>query len=148
MAQQNPNQWNPQGQLPTGTTPDSQGAWSGAPQQPYGHGQAPGWQQGPAPDAALTKLNSDSQMWMIVAIAGFFFGFGWISGPLCWYMGGQLRQQYANIGQPASSSADIAYWGGIVTTALIVIGIVSVVLMLLFGFGMFATMLGAAAVAG
>jgi hypothetical protein len=140
MAQQNPNQWNPQGPPPAGTTPDAQGAWNA--------GQAPQWQQGPAPDATLTKLNSDSQMWMIVAIAGFFFGFGWISGPLCWYMGNKLKQQYQAIGQAPSSSAELTYWGGIITTALMVLAIVGTILAVLFGFGLFATMLGAAAVAG
>ncbi len=147
MTQQDPNAWNQQGgpqPQPWGTTPNSQGGWASP---PAGAPGAPAGQFGGA-DARVTKLNSDSQTWMIVALVGFFFGFGWITGPLTWYMGSKLRKDYAALGLPASSNAEIAYWAGIVVTGLMVFGVVIAIVAVLFLFGLGATAIGAAALAG
>lgn len=100
----------------------------------YGPSQAMGR------DPRLLQLDSDANMWLIVGLVGFFTGFGWITGPLCWIKGGGLRRQYANFGLPASSSATGAWIVGLVSTALAVMAVLSVILLFVVWGGIFAVM--------
>jgi hypothetical protein len=93
-----------------------------------GYGAAYGF--APAVHPQLSELNSQSTTWLIVAIAGFWLGFGFISGPLAWVFGGRLRQKYRSLGLPPSSSASAAWGLGIATTVLYVLSVLAVVLFL------------------
>jgi hypothetical protein len=105
---------------------------------PPGPGYNPGYGHGYGPHAGavspvVADLNSQSTTWLIVAIVGFWLGFGFVSGPLSWVMGGRLRQRYRELGLPPSSSASAAWGLGIATTALYLMGI----FMLVLFFGVF-----------
>jgi maltose-binding protein MalE len=66
----------------------------------------------------MKKLESDAQMWLIVVLAGFFFGFGWATGPAGWYFGAEMRKKYRNMGMEPAGNANLTYFGGIVSTVL------------------------------
>jgi len=82
----------------------------------------------PPVDPRVTELNSQSMTWLIVALAGFWLGLGFVTGPLSWMKAGRIRTQYAALGLPASGNATGAWIVGIVCTALyglVLIGLVS-----------------------
>ncbi|HLT37440.1 MAG TPA: hypothetical protein VK034_14205 [Enhygromyxa sp.] len=99
----------------------------------YGQGAAPPYIYVPTPmpgDSELRKLDDDGQLWLLVAAAGFWVGFGWITGPLAWYFGSKIRGQYRALGHHPGTSANWAWGLGIATTliyyltiALVVMGI-------------------------
>lgn len=124
-------------------------------QQPYAPQQHPPHQHGPMPGgpgygpgqmgAPNTKdLDDQSLIWLIVAAAGFFFGLGWVTGPLGWIFGARLRNQYRVRGREPEGTATAAWIIGIVSTALYGL----VMLMLLGMLAMAFLFVGAAAASG
>ena len=125
-GQPQPGYGQPQG----GYAPPPQPGY-GQPQQGYGQPQ-PGHvsygQQVPPPYTPpppgaytpneLSKLEDDSQLWLLVTAAGFWVGFGFITGPLGWVYGSQLRDKYRALGHHPSSAAKWAYGIGMATTLL------------------------------
>ena len=109
------------------------------PQQPgqgfrsYGEGVPPPYQgqQGPGYQKnELSKLEDESQLWLIVAAVGFWVGFGFITGPLAWFFGSQLRGKYKALGHHPSSSANWAYGLGIAATLIyyvLVVGVIGII---------------------
>lgn len=77
----------------------------------------------------MREVENNSLLWLIVGAVGFWFGLGWLTGPLGWYFGGQARNKYAALGRPPSSKANAAWIVGIVTT---VISYLAVVVFLMF----------------
>jgi hypothetical protein len=129
-----------------GQTANANGGWNGGPTANPGYGPGPGDNRGQQ-NPALAKLESDSTTWLIVVLAGFFLSFGWLTGPLGWYMGSKFRAQYAAMGLPHGSNADLTYYGGIVSTVLYYGAILlSFAFVLMMVFGLFAVG-GAAALA-
>jgi len=57
-------------------------------------------------------------MWLIVVLAGFFFGFGWVTGPAGWYFGSEMRKKYRSMGMEPAGNANLTYFGGIASTVL------------------------------
>lgn len=108
------------GQAPTpapdpsmyGQTPNTGGGWGGGPAGQPGPGYTP--PQSPE----LQKMESDAQMWLIVVLGGFFFGFGWATGPAGWYFGSELRKKYRAMGMEPANNANLTYYGGIVSTVI------------------------------
>ncbi len=100
----------------------------------YGQGSAPPHIYTPTPDPATAhnaewrKLEGDAQLWLIIAAVGFWFGFGWITGPLAWYFGAKIRGQYRALGHHPCSSANWAYGLGIASTVIYVLGTALLVL--------------------
>jgi hypothetical protein len=127
-----PQGYGPQGYGPQGYGPQGYG--------PQGYGPQ-GY--GPQGHPAVNELNSQSTTWLIVAVVGFWFGLGIVSGPLAWIYGGKLRQKFRALGMPPSSSASAAWGIGIATTVLYVFAIISVMfIMTLFmaSFGVASTL--------
>ena len=136
-----------QGQPPPwGNNP--QPGYSPPPQQGYGPPPQPGYQPGYGPppgsyvppamgmaqgyrDPRLASLDNESNTWLIVALVGFFVGFGWITGPLAWIKGGRLKQQYLQLGAPIKSSATGAWIVGLISTILTVMSVVAFVFIVL-----------------
>jgi hypothetical protein len=108
----------------------------------YGQGAAPPHPYQPPPGmhqpSELSKLEDDSQLWLLVAAAGFWVGFGWITGPLAWYFGSQIRGKYRELGHHPCSSANWAWGLGIASTLIYYVTI-------LFFFGLIFLFVGAAA---
>lgn len=146
MNQPPHNPYQPYGGAPPQPGPPPQAGYGQAPGQPqYGPPPQAGYGQpysGPAPGGPppTKKLDDQSVIWLCVAAAGFFFGFGFITGPLAWIFGSKLRNQYRLMGLPPNGAATAAMILGIVETALyvLVIGIFVVLF----------AVLGAAAIAG
>lgn len=86
----------------------------------------------------LSRLEDDAQLWLLVAAAGFWIGFGWITGPLAWYFGSQLRGKYRELGHHPCSSANWAWGLGIASTLIYYVT-------MLFVFGLIFLFVGAAA---
>jgi hypothetical protein len=110
----------------------------------YGQGAAPPHPYQPPAGVhqpnELSRLEDDAQLWLLVAAAGFWVGFGWITGPLAWYFGSQLRGKYREIGHHPCSSANWAYGLGIASTLIYYVTI-------LFFFSLIFLFVGAAATA-
>jgi hypothetical protein len=82
------------------------------------------------------QLEKDGLLWLLVGAIGFFFGFGWLTGPLGWYFGRQLKKRCdAAVVHPAPDVIQAAYIVGIVTTALTVLAVVAVVIIFVFVLG-------------
>jgi hypothetical protein len=108
----------------------------------YGQGAAPPHIHVPTPmygRGELQDLEDNSQLWLLVVAAGFWFGFGWITGPLGWYQGSKIRSQYRALGHHPCTSANWAWGLGIASTVIYygTILMVTVGLMLAFGFLVF-----------
>jgi hypothetical protein len=80
----------------------------------------------PQQDPRVRDLNDQSTTWLIVALAGFWLGFGFITGPLSWIKGGRLRAEYRSLGVQPSGSSTGAWIIGIVCTALYALILLSV----------------------
>ena len=89
MNQPPHNPYQPYGAAPTQAGPPPSGGHAPPPGQPqYGPPPQAGYGQpysGPAPGGPppTKKLDDQSVIWLCVAAAGFFFGFGFITGPPC-----------------------------------------------------------------
>ncbi len=81
------------------------------------------------------NLEGEGLTWLLVVAFGFFFGMGWVSGPLGWYFGKKLRKQADADGLVTPDVVRFAHIGGIVTTILTYAGLVIafVVVVVLFG---------------
>ena len=96
-----------------GQTANNSGGWNGNPAAQSGSGYG-----SPAGSSEIKKLESDAQMWLIVVLAGFFFGFGWATGPAGWYFGSEIRKKYRSMGMEPAGNANLAYFSGIASTVL------------------------------
>ena len=96
-----------------GQTPGTGGGWNGNPAGQSGPGSG-----GPTASSELKKLESDALMWLVVVLAGFFFGFGWATGPAGWYFGSEIRKKYRSMGMEPAGNANLAYFSGIASTVL------------------------------
>lgn len=104
----------------------------------YGQGAAPPNIYVPSAmpgNSELRKLEDDSQLWLLVAAAGFWFGFGWITGPLAWFFGSKIRSQYRALGHHPCSSANWARGLGITTTLIYYVGILVVMIGIMLALG-------------
>lgn len=81
----------------------------------------------PQMDPRVKELNDQSTTWLIVALVGFWLGFGFITGPLCWIKAGRIRDNYRQMGMAPSGAATGAWVIGIVTSILLIMGIMAVV---------------------
>ncbi len=104
--------------------------YGGPPSNQYGAPPSNNWgpppQQGgygpPGVNPQVAKLENDTNTWLIVAAASWFFGLMWIGGPLAWYQGNQIIGSYQGLGmQPASNA-----------TTLRLVGMISTILSILF----------------
>ena len=80
---------------------------------------------------------------MVAVLAGWFLAIMWVTGPLGWYMGSKLCKQYEALGMDASMQAKVAKIGGMITTALVILGVLATIAWIVFFFGILAV--GAAA---
>ena len=107
----------------------------------YGQGTAPPYIYVPTPlpgNGELRTLEDNSQLWLLVAAAGFWFGFGWITGPLAWYQGSKIRSQYRALGHHPCTSANWAWGLGIATTLIYYVTISLVMVGIMFALGVLA----------
>lgn len=77
-------------------------------------------------DPRIKDLNDQSTTWLIVGLAGFWLGVGFITGPLAWIKGGRLRANYRSMGLPPSGNATGAWIVGIVSTALFLMAFLAI----------------------
>jgi catechol 2,3-dioxygenase-like lactoylglutathione lyase family enzyme len=104
----------------------------------YGQGAPPPYIHVPPPmpgDNELRKLDDDGQLWLLVAAAGFWVGFGWITGPLAWYFGSKIRGQYRALGHHPGTSANWAWGLGITTTLIYYVGFALIMMAVMFVIG-------------
>jgi hypothetical protein len=85
----------------------------------------------------LREVENNSLLWLILAGIGFWFGLGWLTGPLAWYYGAKARGRYLALGRAPSGKADGAWIVGIVTTVLSYLAVAVILL--------FVALVGAAA---
>ncbi|HVH99393.1 MAG TPA: hypothetical protein VM869_11795 [Enhygromyxa sp.] len=107
----------------------------------YGQGTAPPHVYVPTPMSGMNELSTledNGQLWLMVAAAGFFFGFGWITGPLAWYQGSKLRRQYRALGHHPGTSVNWARGLGIATTVIYYGGMALLFSALAIGLGLLA----------
>lgn len=71
-------------------------------------------------DPRVKELNDQSTTWLIVAIAGFWFGFGFVTGPLAWLKANSIRQNYRSMGLQPSGTSTAAKIIGMVSALLYV----------------------------
>jgi hypothetical protein len=100
--------------------------------------------QGLAPDVAapyaptpegfdeLREVENQSLLWLVLGALGFWFGFGWLTGPLSWYFGARARNKYLALGRPPSGMSTAAWIVGIATTAVSYLLVALIVLIFLF----------------
>ncbi len=86
----------------------------------------------PQVDPRIKELNDQSMTWLIVAIAGFVTGFGFITGPLAWIKAGRVRANYRQMGMAPDGGATAAWIIGMVTTIMYLLSIFAVAAMFLF----------------
>lgn len=77
-------------------------------------------------DPRVKDLNDQSTTWLIVGLAGFWLGFGFITGPLAWVKGSRLRANYRSMGLPPSGTATGAWIVGIVSTAMFAMALLAI----------------------
>lgn len=82
----------------------------------------------------LSSVEDNALIWLIVGAAGFWFGFGWLTGPLGWYFGAQARAKFRALGREPSNKANGAWIIGIVTT-VISYAAIALVMVVMFVFG-------------
>lgn len=118
--------------------------------QPNAYGQAAYAPNGfdMARETQLREMQQNGLMWLLAGVIGFFFGFGWISGPLAWYFGGKLRKDYKAMGVEPTNEATGAWVVGIVTTAITWLAILAAILFFVMFFGAFFAAASSAAAAG
>lgn len=108
----------------------------------YGQGVAPPHMYVPTAmptiNSELRSLEDSSQLWLLVAAAGFWFGFGWITGPLAWYQGSRIRSQYRALGHHPCSSANWARGLGIASTLIYYVSFCVLVVMIMAAIGVLA----------
>ena len=116
--------------------PPNQG-YAGPPaghQQYQQYGPSPGFGAPDPNEAHLKDLRNKATIWLIVGIAGLWFGLSFITGPLSWIFGAKLRNQYRALGLPPDGMATGAWIVGIVTTLIWVLA-VGMVLLFVFAIG-------------
>ena len=136
-----------QGAIPGQPNPGAPGAHSYSygqhqqqgPSQVYGAGpNVPGPQAVPGYDPQrareVEELENQALIWLIVGGGGFFFGFGWITGPLAWIFGARLKKQFQEIGED-SGTATAAWVVGIVSTLIYLAAIFFVVFIVMAAVG-------------
>jgi len=101
-----------------------------------------------ARETQLREMQQNGLMWLLVGVVGFFFGFGWITGPLSWYFGGKLRKDYKQMGAEPTNEATGAWIVGIVTTVISWLAIFAAILFFTLFFGALFAAAGSAAAAG
>ena len=77
--------------------------------------------------AEINGLKDDANLWLLVVAVGFWLGFGWITGPLGWYFGSQVRGKYRALGHHPCAAANWAWGLGIATSVISWVVIFSVV---------------------
>ncbi|MFV8754572.1 hypothetical protein ACNOYE_28830 [Nannocystaceae bacterium ST9] len=80
----------------------------------------------------LSELEDNALLWLLVGAAGFWFGLGWITGPLAWYFGAQARNKYRALGRMPSSKATGAWIVGIITTVVSYVAAITLAVFLVF----------------
>jgi len=90
------------------------------------------------PDPRVKELNDQSNTWLIVAIAGFWVGVGFVTGPLAWIKANGIRANYRSMGMQPSGSSTAAMIIGMVTSLVYVMAILAAI-------GMFTLFAGAIA---
>lgn len=136
-----------QGAIPGQPNPGAPGAHSYShgqhqqqgPSQVYGAGpNVPGPQAVPGYDPQrareVEELENQALIWLIVGGGGFFFGFGWITGPLAWIFGARLKKQFQEMGED-SGTATAAWVVGIVSTLIYLAAIFFVVFIVMAAVG-------------
>jgi hypothetical protein len=77
------------------------------------------------PEPVVPEQNSEfvqrTLIWMIVAIAGFFFGLSFVTGPLCLYQGHKMRAEAVQGGIPNRGFADATFWIGLGTSVFLLL---------------------------
>ena len=66
----------------------------------------------------VESLERDGLVWLVVVCAGFFFGFGWVCGPLGWYFAKKLRRQAEATHVATPDVVRFAHISGIITTII------------------------------
>lgn len=99
-------------------------------------GQAPGYgapppgaYAAPMADPRIKELNDQSNTWLIVAIAGFWLGFGFVTGPLAWMKANNIRRNYRSMGMQPSGTSTAAMIIGMVTSIAYIMLVLGVVMM-------------------
>ena len=112
--------------------------------QPYGNAGPQGAPYGAYDQTQieLKRLKEQSMIWLVVAIVGFWFGAGIITGPLSWVFGSRLRSQYRSIGHQPSGAATGAWLIGMITSLMMFLAMIVLVGMFMFVGGI--AMMGAA----
>lgn len=78
-------------------------------------------------DPRVKELNDQSNTWLIVAIAGFWLGFGFITGPLSWIKASGIRRNYRSMGVQPSGTSTAAYLVGMISSLVYVVAVLAVV---------------------
>lgn len=71
------------------------------------------------------RLDENATTWLIVAVAGFFVGVMFVTGPIAWYQASRLSESYRAQGLEPSQNANAARIIGMISTILGVIALVT-----------------------
>ncbi len=89
-------------------------------------------------DPLVKDAEDNALLWLCVGGGGFWFGLGWITGPIAWYMAGKLRRDLRARGHEPSTMLTAAYVVGILTSIVSWLAILTVIAFFtLFFFGFF-----------
>lgn len=80
-------------------------------------------------DPRIKELNDQSNTWLIVAIIGFWLGFGFATGPLSWIKANGVRSNYRAMGMQPSGASTAAMIIGMVSTLVYVMLFLALILM-------------------
>ncbi len=80
-------------------------------------------------DPRVKELNDQSNTWLIVAIVGFWLGFGFVTGPLSWMKANGIRRNYRSMGMQPSGSSTGAMIVGMISTLVYVMAVLAVIAM-------------------
>jgi hypothetical protein len=120
--------------------PGAQQAWGAPPpqshEQPWGAQQPPHAQQQPwgaqqpgnqqqhlaqtpwhlSPEKRLNDLRDDAQLAAIIGGGSWFVGLPFIGGPIGLYMAQKVKREFIEMGVAPTTSANVAWWIGLLTT--------------------------------
>lgn len=119
----------PGAQKPWGSPPPQshQQPWGAQPphtqQQPWGAQQPNNQQQHLAqtpwhlsPEKRLNDLRDDAQLAAIIGGGSWFVGLPFIGGPIGLYMAQKVKREFIEMGVAPTTSANVAWWIGLLTT--------------------------------
>ncbi|MEX1365902.1 MAG: hypothetical protein AB1Z98_22430 [Nannocystaceae bacterium] len=69
------------------------------------------------------ELDAQWRAFLFVAVAGWFLGILFITGPLCWIQGRRIRKGYQALSVPVAQGASVVEWLGVLSCAAVALAL-------------------------